>query len=321
MGISSHFLPFFCTVCPIFLNHSPPHLHTPPQPTSAHPPPPHPPPPFSSIPPNFLHFFPVPPPFPPFFQTPKSWFGGLVSWVAVNVDVCRRETVAVGGAVAVTGRVSAPSGMSNDGNSHRPYPRHVPRSAGGQNGMEFKGGRTNAIVTGNFVTNTKGSGLVFADGSKAAVDDNDIANNMGHGVRMGPGCAVTLRGNRIYSNDAGGIHSQEAEGQVSLARDPQLPSRPMRPAPGTQSAGCRPGPSGVVSSLRHRDYGWRPGGEGAEGDGGMGGGRNRRRLGWLFERGVTDGGWGGGLTNSGWGLTDGGCRVSQHNGHWTQFPL
>jgi len=66
------FIPFSSHFCPIFLN------HTPPQPSTTHIPCA-----MLSISP-FLSFS----PHFPFFQTPKSWFGELVSSVAVSADAC-----------------------------------------------------------------------------------------------------------------------------------------------------------------------------------------------------------------------------------------
>ena len=88
MGISSHFSPVFVQFSSTTFRHNPP------QPTSfchAH----HFPiylhfPPFTSISP---HFPPFPPIFlhcphspPPLYETPKAWFGELVSSVAVSAD-------------------------------------------------------------------------------------------------------------------------------------------------------------------------------------------------------------------------------------------
>ena len=86
-GISSHFAPFFsysrsCSYIlhldvMIYLDMIPRFPPFPPlSPTS--------PPPFPTISPHF-------PPCPPFFQTPKSWFGELVSSVAVSAYALRRN--------------------------------------------------------------------------------------------------------------------------------------------------------------------------------------------------------------------------------------
>ena len=77
-----YFVPFFSLFSPILIPFSlTTPCHSPPQPTSCllfprYPPPPHRP--FLHIPP---HFSPFPPIFPisPIFQTPKSWFGELMS--------------------------------------------------------------------------------------------------------------------------------------------------------------------------------------------------------------------------------------------------
>ena len=88
MGISSHFPPISLP----FLSH----FLQPPPATTLHNPhpvcyaryypisPQSPPPPIFPICPHFLHF----PHSPRFFQTPKSWFGELVSSVAMSADAC-----------------------------------------------------------------------------------------------------------------------------------------------------------------------------------------------------------------------------------------
>ena len=89
---NGYFVPFFSDFPPIvvsFLSYfvsfsSTTFSRNPPQPTSrvpcslfSHTPPP---------------FSPNVPPFPPFFlQTPKSWFGGLVSSVAVRANACSKS--------------------------------------------------------------------------------------------------------------------------------------------------------------------------------------------------------------------------------------
>ena len=74
--------------------------------------------------------------------------------------------------------------------------------------------KSNPIISGNYIHDGMGTGVLLTDACSGSLYDNDISGHGAAAIRIEEGADPVIRANRVHGNDSCAISNSSADGQV-----------------------------------------------------------------------------------------------------------